>query len=65
MPHDLVFTADNYGDGTQILFTCSVCQKEIAFAREGDGIPFAFLLAEQWQHPDSPEQWLGPCNEVT
>lgn len=61
MPHELQFTTDNYGDGTQILFTCVVCQKEIAFARQGDGDPCATLIDGVWHPPENPEQWLGPC----
>jgi hypothetical protein len=65
MPHTLVFTASDYGDGTQILFTCSTCGKEIAFAREGSGDPFSRFnsLLNEWDHPADPETWLGPCEE--
>ena len=63
MRHDLQFTADDYGDGTQILFTCSKCNAQIAFARAGDGFPFATLVDGAWAHPENPETWLGPCPE--
>lgn len=63
MAHDLQFTADNYGDGTQVLFTCTKCGAQIAFAREGDGFPFSTLVDGAWTHPENPEMWLGPCPE--
>lgn len=62
MAHDLHFTADNYGDGTQILYTCTTCGGQIAFSRPGMGEPHASLVPGQgWQPPENPEQWLGPC----
>lgn len=63
MLHDLQFTANNYGDGTQILFTCTKCHKEIAFARQGDGEPYATESGGAWIPAANPEQWLGPCEE--
>lgn len=63
MPHELQLTATDYGDGTQILFTCVICNAQIAFARPGDGEPHATEEGDpsSWQAPADYEKWMTPC----
>lgn len=62
MAHALQLTATDYGDGTQILFTCTKCGAQVAFARPGDGEPVAFDGGSgDWIPPADFEKWMTPC----
>jgi hypothetical protein len=56
--HTLTHIGENE---TDILFCCARCGAEIGFNKPGLGAPSAIPVGEGWTHPESPDQWMGPC----
>lgn len=47
--------------GTQILFECLVCSRQIAFARPGEGQPCAIADGDGWLPAEEADRYLEPC----
>lgn len=50
--------------GSQILFECSACSRQIAFARMGEGEPHAYYDSETqlWYPPENAGDYLSSCD---
>jgi hypothetical protein len=47
--------------GTQILFECLVCSRQIAFARPGEGEPSAIPNGDGWLPAENADDYLESC----
>lgn len=60
MAHAPTFDSETAQDA---VFRCTLCGTLIGFNKAETSEPHAVKTGADWQPPENPDQWMGPCTQ--